>query len=159
MKKSSFTYKMLKWADTKAYNDLDWHGTTTACNIVQGFIKAVLKAIGLTGAILFGASAACFLLCAFGSVFAYLLLPLLSILGIESLLPLRYYELGITLTVVLGIFTLLIGMGNAFSGEMRVVPNWMKRTTNVVVDNSPHWLTLWWKGVKEKTCYIIKLEK
>ena len=162
MKNTSITYKILKFAKCSAYHELRFYGKTTVCKITQGLVKALLLLISYSGMAVFFAAGAGLLAYVIGSMLAYLALPVLSALGIEHIFDATYYEGGLFFILVIGAVTMFIAVVNALNGDMKCVPDWMKQSvtqTSKEPNKEPHWVGLWLKGIKDKVCYTVKMEK
>jgi hypothetical protein len=57
---------------------------------------------------------------------------------------------------------MFIAVVNALNGDMKCVPDWMKQSvtqSSKEPNKEPHWVGLWLKGIKDKVCYTVKMEK
>ena len=162
MKNTSITYKILKFAECDAYRELRYYGKTTVCKITQGLVKALFLLISYSGMAAFFTAVAGSLLYVLGSMLAYLALPVLSALGVEHIFDVTYYQGGLFFILIISAITLFVAVLQTLEGNMKCVPNWMKQSitqTSKEPNKEPHWVGLWLKGIKDKVCYTVKMEK
>ncbi len=157
MKENSITYKLLQFADCQAYDELHYKGSTTVCAIMQGLIKAFFIATGHVVVFTFLTLLAASVVYVIGSMLAFISIPVLTALGIEHIFSAGFYTYGLIMLFCVTVASLITGIITSWTGGMKVVPAWMK-SDKTQQDKQPHWISLWLKGVKDKVCYVVKLD-
>lgn len=156
--KDSWHVKLHKWMETETYRDLHYNRPVGLCWYFWATIGALLKLIG-------GVLVGTILLCALGYAVIMILSPLYFLFASYTgwhFLSDDYYETSLLVMIVLWIiFPLVVGVIASLSGEMRVVPNWMKLDKHYT-PAKPKQPSLVWeyiKAKKSKVCPIVKLEE
>jgi hypothetical protein len=151
--KNSWHFKLLDYFDHNVIWHLQRGNNVSLCNYFWNVIGALLRVLTIIGGgavvtVVIGIN-----LYAFFGALMYLLLPLTG-----PLFDYKLYEVGFAVLIfALGI-TSVAGICATIGGDMKVVPNYLKRTTTED-DKPPSLFLSWLKAKKDKVCPLVKLEE
>ena len=153
--KSSWHYKLMDYFNFKIIRDLSYGENVTLCRYFWNVVGSLLLLLVATAAVIGGTG---FLLCV-----AFILLSPLSYL------TQAYFGFGWDAMSKMGVagiwfmwvlLPLLIGLVEAFKGNMKVFPSWMKiKLTPPAASSKPNILVEYVKAKKNKFCPLIELDK
>lgn len=151
--KNSWHFKLLKHFYHEVVYDLSHGHNVTLCSYFWSVVGALLKVLAIIGGVTVVTAGVGIILYGFFGSLMYLLLPLTG-----PLFDYKLYEVGLSVLIFALCITVVGGIMGAITGDMKVVPNYLKH--NKTEYNKPPSLFLsWLKAKKDKVCPLVKLEE